>query len=326
MTYGNYNMMNMIGLNISQMFGGCNGYSNFDMSSFGNSIFSNCFGTGSFGNNIFTNCYGEVNYDKMAGYGVVNALFGVATQAIAANKANKQKEPDLETNKTELNKIANEISKKEIEITDKNTELNGLNGKLKTAQNSKESFEKELNALNLDGLKKAWENAYNEDKDSPATAAAKKAYEEANKEANELKKKIEEQDKIINTTEKTDIPACKSKIEQLEKEVNELEDKLKDLQETVDAQALKKSKSLGFQRADESCITKWSNKNSCNDDIADKKEIKSAIYKYKTATDKNEKRAAAKAIINMYESNKSEFKTKFGDVYVAVKHYLEDEK
>ena len=312
MTYGNYNMMNMIGLNISQMFGGCNGYSNFDMSSFGNSIFSNC--------------YGDVNYDKMAGYSVVNALFGVATQAIAANKANKQKEPDLETNKTELNKIANEISKKEIEITDKNTELNGLNEKLKTAQYSKKSFEEELKTLNLDELKKAWENAYNKDKDSPATDDAKKAYDDEKKKAEDLEKKINEQDGIIDKTENTDIPACKSKIEQLEKEVDGLEEKLKDLQETVDAQALKKSKSLGFQRADESCIAKWDDKNACNNDIAEKKEIKSAIYKYKTATKKDEKMAAAKAIINMYESNKSEFKTKFGDVYVAVKHYLEDEK
>ena len=309
--------MNMIGSNIVQMFGGCSGYSNFGMGSFG---------MNGFGNSLFTNCYGEINYDQMAGYGVVNALFGVANQAIASVRADKQKEPDLQTNKASLNKIANDISKKQTEITEKNTELDGLNEKLETAQKSKADFEKELKDLNLDGLKKAWEDAYKEDKNSPATETAYTAYQEAKKKADEIQEKIKTQDKIINNTEEKEIPNCKSAIDELNKDVEKLEAEQKELQAVVDNQAIKKSKSLGYQRADESCVTKWSDKKTCDNDIADKKEIRSAIYKFKKATKKDEKRAAANAIINMYNSNENEFKTQFGDAYKSVKHWLDSDE
>lgn len=312
MMYGNYNMMNMIGSNISQMFGGCSGYSGFGMNSFSNSL--------------FTNCFGEINYDKMAGYGVVNALFGVANQAITSVKADKQKEPDLQTNKDRLNKIANDISKKQSEITEKNSELDSLKAKLETAQNSKADFENQLKNLNVDGLKKAWEDAYKEDKNSPATETAKKAYDDAKEKAKKIQEKINAQNDIINKAKDKEIPACKNEIDKLNNDIESLEAEQEELQIIVDNQAIKKLKSLGYQRADESCINKWSYKKTCDNDIADKKEIRSAIYKFKTATKKDEKRAAANAIINMYNSNENEFKTKFGDAYTSVKHWLNSDE
>ena len=262
----------------------------------------------------------------MAGYGVVNALFGVANQAIASVRADKQKEPDLQTNKASLNKIANDISKKQTEITEKNTELDGLNEKLKGAQKTKEKLKKQQGKLNVEGLRKAWEDAYNHDKNSPATETAYTAYQEAKKKAEEIQKKINTQKEIIKNAEEKEIPNCKKEIDKLNKEVEKLEAEQKELQGIVDNQAIKKSKSLGYQRADESRITKWSDKQTCNNDIADKKEIRSAIYKFKKATQKDEKIAAANAIINMYNSNKNEFKTQFGDAYISVKHWLDSDE
>lgn len=262
----------------------------------------------------------------MAGYGVLNALFGVANQAIASVRADKQKEPDLQTNKASLNKIANDISKKQTEITEKNTELDGLNEKLEGAQKTKDSLDEQLKGLNVEGLKKAWEDAYNEDKNSPATETAKQAYDKANEKAKEIQEKIKTQDNIIKNAKDTEIPACKSAIDELNKDVEKLEAEQKELQAVVDNQAIKKSKSLGYQRADESCVTKWSDKKTCDNDIADKKEIRSAIYKFKKATKKDEKRAAANAIINMYNSNENEFKTQFGDAYKSVKHWLDSDE
>ena len=64
------------------------------------------------GSGIFTNCFGEPNYDAMAGYGVANALLGVAGQAIAANR--KEKAPEVNYTQ-ELSKISKEIETKEID-------------------------------------------------------------------------------------------------------------------------------------------------------------------------------------------------------------------
>lgn len=313
MTY-NYNVKNMF----------CSGYLN-QLSNF------NGYGTtGScnfFGNSVFTNSLGNVNYDAMAGYGVFNALFSVANQAIATVRADKAKykQPDLETNKTQLDKTANAISAKESKITEKNSELDNLNETLSSAGKSKQTLEAKLTNLNLDALKTAWDNAYKEDKNSPATNDAKNKYEEANEKATKIKQQIKDENNKIKETENK-IETCKKEIEKLKDEVAELESKQEDLQGIVDNQALEKSKSLGYQRADKKCLQMWSDSNSCKDNIADKKEIRSAIYEFKNASTKSNKKEAANALINMYESNKNEFKTKYGDVYVSVKHWLEDNK
>ena len=78
------------------------GYNNMNMYMYDNNGFGNLLqqglnmlggGYGMGNSRFFTNCYGEVNYDKMAGFQVANALLGTTFQAIAANKANKASEP-----------------------------------------------------------------------------------------------------------------------------------------------------------------------------------------------------------------------------------------
>lgn len=112
---------------------------------------------GSFGGSgIFTNCFGEPNYDAMAGYGVANALLGVAGQAIAANR--KEKAPEVNYTQ-ELSKISKEIEAKEIDkaeqadiINTKTDEIKTatdtktkLTGDLKTAESNLNAYKKELN-------------------------------------------------------------------------------------------------------------------------------------------------------------------------------------
>lgn len=102
----NLNMMNgngwggllQSGLN---MFGG-NSYGNFGMMGMGGSIW---------GGNMFTNCLGEVDYDKMAGFGVANALCGVTAQAFQSIRANRQEQKqDVQNASDRINEIDNEIA------------------------------------------------------------------------------------------------------------------------------------------------------------------------------------------------------------------------
>lgn len=112
---------------------------------------------GSFGGGgIFTNCFGEPNYDAMAGYGVANALLGVAGQAIAANR--KEKAPEVNYTQ-ELSKISKEIETKEIDKAEQTDIINTktdeiktatdtktkLTGDLKTAESNLNAYKKELN-------------------------------------------------------------------------------------------------------------------------------------------------------------------------------------
>ena len=108
------------------------------------------------GSGIFTNCFGEPNYDAMAGYGVANALLGVAGQAIAANR--KEKAPEVNYTQ-ELSKISKEIETKEIDKAEQTDIINTktdeiktatdtktkLTGDLKTAESNLNAYKKELN-------------------------------------------------------------------------------------------------------------------------------------------------------------------------------------
>ena len=64
-------------------------------------------------NNFFTNCYGEPNYDAMAGYAVVNSVFGVLGQAAAYYQAEQTPQINYEQ---ENHKIQQQILEKENEL------------------------------------------------------------------------------------------------------------------------------------------------------------------------------------------------------------------
>lgn len=114
MFFGNYNNMNMFGMNnmfnmnmfgmnnsVSQLFCGTNSIFNncggFNFNSFFNPMFNS-------GCSLFTNCNGTMNYDAMAGFGVANALFGVGGQILNQALVNK-KEYSIETIQADIKGI-----------------------------------------------------------------------------------------------------------------------------------------------------------------------------------------------------------------------------
>ena len=105
------------------------------------------------GSGIFTNCFGEPNYDAMAGYGVANALLGVAGQAIAANR--KEKAPEVNYTQ-ELSKISKEIETKEIDKAEQTDIINTKTDEIKTATDTKTKLTGDLKTAesNLNAYKK----------------------------------------------------------------------------------------------------------------------------------------------------------------------------
>ena len=263
--------------------------------------------------NFFTNCFGEVNYDKMAGFQVANALLGVGMQAVEAHQS--QKEPEVNYTQ-ELNTVAKDLNAKENELTDLNTDkvelenqkadFKDLQGKLKAADEKytkAESVYKEADAknpkpTNLSELEKEMNNA---------KAEKTKIQEKINK----LKYKTEEEFEDA-------IEAKQKEIDKVQGEINDLKSKQKRLQEGADAKAIKEYKSCSWQRADADSVSRWQKSDTGN--IATKKELNRAIYEYKHAKTTTKKEEARNAIINMYDSNPEEFKSKYYSVYQAVKN------
>lgn len=263
--------------------------------------------------NFFTNCFGEVNYDKMAGFQVANALLGVGMQAIEVHQS--QKEPEVNYTQ-ELNTVAKDLSAKEDELTDLNTDkvelenqkddFNRLQGELSTANDKYTNAESVYNEANA--------------KDPKPTNLS-----ELEKEMNKAKaEKTKIQAKIDKLKYKTEeefedaIIAKQKEIDKVQDEINDLESKQKRLQESADAKAIKEYKSCSWQRADADSVSRWQKSDTGN--IATKKELNRAIYEYKHAKTTIEKENARNAIINMYDSNSEEFKSKYYSVYQAVKN------
>ena len=263
--------------------------------------------------NFFTNCFGEVNYDKMAGFQVANALLGVGMQAIEAHQS--QKEPEVNYTQ-ELNTVAKDLNAKENELTDLNTDkvelenqkadFNRLQGELSTANQTYKDTTEAYNEANA--------------KDPKPTNLSELEKEMNNAKAE--KKKIQEKiDKLKYKTEEEFEDAIEAKqkdIDKVQDEINDLESKQKRLQESADAKAIKEYKSCSWQRADADSVSRWQKSDTGN--IATKKELNRAIYEYKHAKTTIEKENARNAIINMYDSNSEEFKSKYYSVYQAVKN------
>lgn len=262
--------------------------------------------------NFFTNCFGEVNYDKMAGFQVANALLGVGMQAVEAHQS--QKEPEVNYTQ-ELNTVAKDLNAKENELTDLNTDkrelenqkadFKDLQGKLKAAD------DKYINA------KKAYEDAKGKNPTPTNLSDLEKAMKNAETKKGEIQKQI---DKLKYKTEdefEDAIEAKQKEIDKVQDEINDLESKQKRLQDGSDAKAIKEYKSCSWQRADADSVSKWQKSDTNN--IATKKELNRAIYEYKHAKTTDKKEEARKAIINMYDSNSDEFKSKYYAVYQAVK-------
>lgn len=266
--------------------------------------------------NFFTNCFGEVNYDKMAGFQVANALFGVGMQAVEAYQS--QKEPEVNYTQ-ELNTVAKDLNAKESELTDLNTDkvelenqkadFKDLQGKLKAADEKytkAESVYKEADAknpkpTNLSELEKEMNNA---------KAEKTKIQEKINK----LKYKTEEEFEDA-------IEAKQKEIDKVQGEINDLKSKQKRLQEGADDKALKQNKSCSWQRAEKGCLKEWAKPRT--DVYATKKELERASYEFRKAGSDDDRKKAGNAFINMYKSN-DDYKDKYLPLYNAIKNWMDE--
>lgn len=306
------------------------GYNNMNMYMYGNNGFGNLLqqgmgmlsgGYGIGGANYFTNCYGEVNYEKMAGFQVANALLGTTFQAIAANKANKASEPQVNYTQ-ELNAVAKEINTKEDERSTKNGELETLGGEFKEPANKSKSvstLQSELtNAeTNVTNLKNELNGLDKNDSNYAATKTEKEGkIKAAEEKVTKLKADIETKKKY---------EAKEQEIAKVNDEIAELEKKQDTLQKAANDKAIDDAKSNKWQRSDIGCLDKWQKSAGEDTPMASKKDLERASYEFrKGAETKAEKRKAANAFVNMYDSNKDEFKGKYGALYTAIKAWLDD--
>lgn len=297
---------------------GNNGFGNLLKQGMG--MLSGGYGIG--GANYFTNCYGEVNYDKMAGFQVANALLGTTFQAIAANKANKASEPQVNYTQ-ELNAVAKEINTKEDERSTKN-------GELETLKSDKAENDKELTTLTTsldtaeETLRKAETALKDAKSDDPKYDELNKAVTDATNKRDKIKKEKEALEKTIEKQD-ADIEAKTKEVDALEQKIAELKDKQDSLQKAANDKAIDDAKSNKWQRSDIGCLDKWQKSAGEDTQMASKKDLERASYEFrKGAETKADKRKAANAFVNMYDSNKDEFKGKYGALYTAIKAWLDD--
>lgn len=311
------------------------GYNNMNMYMYGNNGFGNLLqqglnmlggGYGMGSTSYFTNCYGEVNYDKMAGFQVANALLGTTFQAIAANKANKaNKASEPQVNYTqELNAVAKEIKSKNDEWATKSDELDTLkkdksenDKKLTTLTTSLDSAEEALRKADR-ALKDAKSDNPNYDELNKAVTDATKNRDKIKKEKDELEKTIEKQD--------ADIEAKTKELDEIKKKIAELEDKQASLQKTANEKTIEGHKSSPLLRARKECINRWQREPSDNTKSASKAELEKAFHVFKKGGDSiADKKEAAIAFTNMYKSLGDEkMISSFKSLNTAVQAWLDD--
>lgn len=308
------------------------GYNNMNMYMYGNNGFGNLLqqglnmlggGYGMGSTSYFTNCYGEVNYDKMAGFQVANALLGTTFQMIASNKANKASEPEVNYTQ-ELNAVAKEIKSKNNEWATKSDELETLGGEFKDPANKSKS----VSTLQTE-LTKA---------EADVTNLTKELNELDKNDSNYATKKTEKEGKIKDAEEKvTKLKAdieTKKKYEAKELEIAKVKDEIADLEKKQDSlqkaandKAIDDAKSNKWQRSDIGCIGNWQKPAGKNAQMASKKDLERASYEFRKGAETPAKRyEAANAFVNMYESNEVEFKGKFSALYTAIKAWRDDPK
>lgn len=258
------------------------------------------YGVGNFGGltgmgmgcgNIFTNCYGEPNYDAMLGYGLLKVGSTAAIHIIADGRASR----GAVVNYTEeINNINTEINNKNDEITTLEGENTTLGQKISAADkeiqrltDSKPAAKTALETAEkaLDGLKEG----------DAGYLKAKREYDEALAAYKKIDEDIEAQKKIKKDTNET-IQANDEKISKLEAEIKKLEDKKLEYEQAK------------AQKGGEDCLqTGFYDKEK---NPANEKQFKKAMSSYLKAKKENNtddiKKYAA-IIVEMYESNDSEF-------------------
>lgn len=301
---------------------GNNGFGNLLKQGMG--MLSGGYGIG--GANYFTNCYGEVNYDKMAGFQVANALLGTTFQAIAANKANKASEPQVNYTQ-ELNAVAKEINTKEDELSSKNGELETLGDEFKESANKSKSvstLQSELTNAEADVTKNS-ENLKNLEAKNPKPTDYEAQKIKINNDITAANDKVTKLKADIETKKKYE--AKELEIAKVKDEIAELEKKQDTLQKAANDKAIDDAKSNKWQRSDIGCLDKWQKSAGEETQMASKKDLERASYEFRKGAKTPAKRyEAANAFVNMYESNEVEFKGKYSALYTAIKAWRNDPK
>lgn len=271
---------------------------------------------GSFGGSgIFTNCFGEPNYDAMAGYGVANALLGVAGQAIAANR--KEKAPEVNYTQ-ELSKISKEIEAKEIDKAEQADIINTKTDEIKTATDTKTKLTGDLKTAesNLNAYKKELNDATSLTEEQRNTIESKIA--QAEKDVKAIEEKIAAQDDIINKATEAKRNA-ETKEAALQSEIDELKKKQAEYQKNLNTKTLDDADGNVLQRARKSCMDETYNEQN----QASKADIRRAFNTFIKADNDDDKRTAAEKIKEMYGSN-SKLADDFAKPYSIVEQWLKE--
>lgn len=329
MFFGNYNNMNMFGMNgmfgmgssfntgnlVSQLFSGTNSIFNTGCFGGGSNFFggiSNMFGggmSGLFGCNgsLFTNCNGSINYGAMAGWGVASVLLGIggqiANQAIENKKAYSKEtiQSDIQTFDKQIQEqvdklgcdSASEALKFTVE-TKYQTDIDTATKNFVKAENSIITLDNAIKELNAqkEGLDKNAKD-YNITTSDIDTKIREKEEEKA-----KLENSIKENGELYKAKQSA-IEAKKAReaeIEKIKAEIKRLQTAKANAQKMLDDKLLNKADGNQFQRTDfetlNNLFTKDANGNVTLQQAnykASKADIRAAIKGYRTATNDKEK-------------------------------------
>ena len=291
--------MTLFGMYNMNMFGGtglgC-------LSSFGN---FGSFGGFGMGGSLFTNCLGDFDYDAAAGYGVANAIWGVAAMAINQSVSNKRAEKaEHENNKAEIENIDKQIS--DLRSTKAEEEIDSSYDKnIETARN------------NLSNAEQAWKNAqeleaaYNTDLRKEGLTEAEKT--EIRQKIENLKVDEKEKEyKKLNGDEKTEgsvkyyeaekKKAIETKQAEIDRQIKDLEAKKAKLQEAVENVDLDKADGTKLTRtSDEKYAEKLVDGKVDKSKSYTEKDIRTAIMHFSKEIDGTpEKLQKAQNVYDMY--------------------------
>ena len=284
------------------------------------------FGGGFGGSGIFMNCFGEVNYDAMAGYGVANALLGVAGQAINHTVSEKrEKKAEYQENKAEIERITQDIEDKTGEKAGLEAENKTKQDEITAADTAINNLNKQISKLDVAGKKQAYDDANAQDPKPANLADLKKVYEDAVAEENRLKAEITKQENIKKEANET-IEENNQKINELTEDNKNLKKELNKLQASVNEIDLDRADGKKFQRTKkEDFDAKWNDDGSMADNAEfTKGDMRYAIAGFRNATSDEDKKYWANKIATIYKNmNQSDITSDFKAARKIVDSYVD---
>ena len=263
------------------------------------------FGGFGMGGSIFTNCFGDFNYDAAAGYGVANALMGVAGSAISQAVGNKRAEKsEHQNNQTEIENIDSQIAELESKNPEKEIDAS-FDTNIKTATtNRQNAYDAYDNAQKL-------QTAYEKDltkKDLSESDKEKIRQEIRNLKVGEKKAEYDKLNGDENTEgsvkyyEAEKQKAIEAKKQEINKQIEELKNKKAKLQEAVDDVNLDKADGKKSTRtSDEDLAQKLKDGKLDPARLYSKQDLRGAIYQFRMAVDETpDKLEKAYLVLNMY--------------------------